>query len=854
MRAAFSLFRYQLRYWRRHRLQAFLSLTGIVLGVAVFSAIRMANEGALAAFSEGVEAFAGRATHRVFSPAGAQVPDEVFQRLVAHPGVIAATPYLEDSLRVEETPADGSFAVTVLGIDPFSGEPFHTFRFSGAGEAENSSAGTSGLIEEFLSEPGAVILSAPLARRLGLSPGATFRGLILGQSRSLRVVGVFRPSPGSGEAFTGVALADVSTHQELFGKLGGVDAITLILREGGEAPVSAALPEGLALERIGKRSERIAVMAEAFQLNLEAMGLFALLVAGFLVFNAATFSVVQRRREIAIVRCIGAPAEAVLGSLLLEALVLGVVAGILGVALGRMLAGIMLSQTQATLFEVILLTKAEFIVSLGGWKIWVIGILLGVITSLLGAWWPAREAKGVSPVFALSAARGAPARGQGWRPAAAGGMLLLLLAAVLVLPEWGGLIAALVGAMALALGGALLCPLGLTLMARLSAPLLGRAIGPAGRMAGRNLQRSNSRTAVATAALMVALALALSIEITVRSFRQTFDLWITQTLHADIYLDSHRGRAGFPEKLAAWLRAQPWVKESAELRQRRITMGDREVLLLGVQMFSFARAFPAPHWRTDRDSALAGVREGQVAISETLAYPLGLKVGDTLTLPTLAGPRQVTIAGIVQNYALPAGMIYLERSHYARLFGEESPRGIAVWLTSEANAEEAVNAIRAHPESGALQVSRNSAVREEAMRVFDRSFQITDFMASLAAVIAFIAVVSALMALLEERTRLLGYLRAVGFSRRMLGLSLSLEAGLIALTAALLSWGTGLLMSMVLIFVVNRRAFGWTLQFHPGAGSYLGLLGLALVAALLGSIYPIYRATRLSITATIREE
>ncbi|MCH7478951.1 MAG: ABC transporter permease, partial [SAR324 cluster bacterium] len=427
MKAAFSLFRYQLRYWRRHRLQALLSLTGIVLGVAVFSAIRMANEGALAAFSEGVEAFAGRATHRVFSPAGAQVPDEVFGRLVALPGVVAATPYLEDSLRVEETPAGGSFAVTVLGIDPLSGEPFYTFRFSGAGGAENPSGGAPGLIEEFLSEPGAVILSAPLARRLGLSPGATLRSRILGQSRMLRVVGVFRPAPGSGEAFAGVALADVSTHQELFGKLGGVDAITLILREGGEAPVSAALPEGLALERIGKRSERIAVMAEAFQLNLEAMGLFALLVAAFLVFNAATFSVVQRRREIAIVRCIGAPAGAVLGALLLEALVLGVVAGILGVALGRMLAGIMLSQTQATLFEVILLTKAEFIVSLGGWKIWVIGILLGVITSLLGAWWPAREAKGVSPVFALSAARGAPARGQGWRPAAAGGMLLLLL-------------------------------------------------------------------------------------------------------------------------------------------------------------------------------------------------------------------------------------------------------------------------------------------------------------------------------------------------------------------------------------------------------------------------------------------
>jgi putative ABC transport system permease protein len=209
---------------------------------------------------------------------------------------------------------------------------------------------------------------------------------------------------------------------------------------------------------------------------------------------------------------------------------------------------------------------------------------------------------------------------------------------------------------------------------------------------------------------------------------------------------------------------------------------------------------------------------------------------------------------VVQNYAAPQGVIYLDKRRYAETFGPQPVEQVALWLRAGTSPGAAIRAIEALPGSEAALVVSNAAVRRDALRVFDRTFAITDLLGSLAALVAFVAVVSALTALLEERTRTLGFLRAIGVSRRRLGFSLGLEALLLAAVSAVVSWGAGLGMAVVLVFVINRRAFGWSLQFLPGQGRYGLLLALALASALLGSLYPILRATRLSIVATIRGE
>lgn len=861
MTALIPLFRVYARYWRRHKLQAALSLLGIVLGVAVFVAIRLANQGAVASFRENVETFAGTATHRVFSPAGGTVPESLFVRLLASPAVEAATPYMKGRMWIEHPAGAPATPVTVHGIDPISGADFR----SDALEAPPPEPGNPAeedrrrFDERLLAEQDTILLSRPLAESLSVVPGMRLRARTAAGWHTLKVLDVYDAPRGKKAALADAAVADIATFQEIFGRLGILGEIRLQLKAGGEGKVSALLPPGIEIEAAGRGGERVAAMAEAFQLNLEALALFALLVAGFLIFNASTFSIVQRSTTLGFLRCIGASRTSLAVTLLLEGLLLGTVGGLLGVLCGLWLAEVMLNITASTVAEVILEWESTPAALHHGWAIWAEGTLLGMAVAALGVLAPALEGARASPLAAIRGAEGPALRNNRPGPLAAlsvAGLGCLGAAWALSLPERGPLAAGLLAATLVAVGGALLCPLALVLLSRAGTPVLGRLFGPLGRMAGGNLRRSLTRSGVAAASLMVALALALAIDITVRSFRQTFDMWMEQALTGDLYLSmpDEEGGAPLSPQLLALLRAQPWTVHLEELRSRKVVLEAREVRVLALDLRVFDRISRSMFVGTEREAALAGMERGEAFLSETLARALKLGRGDSLALPSPGGRRELKVAAIIRNYTLPSGVLYLESFHYRRIFGPEPVHDAALWLKPGVNAQRAASAIAVLPGAERLEVKPNAAVRGEAMRVFDRTFAITDLMGSFAAFVAFIAVVSALTAVLEERLRTLGYLRAIGVSRRVLGLTMALEAALLAFVAALMSWGAGVLMAMVLIFVVNRRAFGWTLQFHPEAGSYLFLLALALGAALLGSIYPIYRATRLSVVATIREE
>jgi len=843
-----AAFRVQARYWRRHRVQAGLCFGGIVLGVAVFCAIQLANDGALRAFRQGAQAFAGRATHRVYAPGGGGVPESLFPQLVEAPGVRAAAPLLRDRMQLV---APQRLPLTVLGTDPISDAAFRAFAFVPAGEGRRDSS----LLGRFLADPDALVLPVSLAQRLGVQPGDALVAETPAGRRTFHVLALFRPPPGQVAAFSATVVQDVAAHQEVFGKLGRLDAISLILAPGAEAAVRALLTPGLALERAGTRAERVERMSRAFRLNLETLGLFALLVAMFLIFNAASFSVAQREQTLAMLRCIGATTRTVFLALLGEALLVGAVGGVLGVLVGRVLGALMLRNTGATLFEVVLRVEPQPATAALDARIWAVGLALGVGVSVLGALAPAWRGARISPLGAVQGARPPGPRRfplLAWGLAGVGALALAVL--LLALPGQS-LPAGLAGATALALGMAALCPLLAAGVSRVAARPLGRLLGAPGRMGARNLGRSLGRTGVAAASLMIALALALAIEITVRSFKHTFEVWLDQAVTADIYLEPAL-EEGLPlgEALLTRLRAMPSVADVAVLRSRRLVLEGREVLVLAVDLPAYARHSVLPTVAVPPAQAYARLGAGELFVSETLASPLGLHAGDALTLPTPQGPQVLRIGAVVQNYSAPQGVLYLSLPRFTALFGAAPPRRAALWLRPGASRSQVLAELEGMPALGGFRITPNAALRADALRVFDRTFAITDVMGTLAAFVAFMAVVSALTALLEERMRTLGYLRAIGISRRGLGASLAIEAALLSGVAAVASWATGLAMAWVLVFVINKRAFGWTLQFLPGEGSYLRLLVLALAAGLLGSVYPIWRATRLSVTATIREE
>ena len=842
-----------IRYWKRHKLQAMLCFTGVVVGVAVFTAIRLANQGALTAFAGGMERLTGKSTHRVTAMGGGPVPETLIRRLANHPHILAASPILRGRLML---PGAGGLSLTVLGIDPIS-DP--EIRAGGGlvGSAQAEKGRGNALIERFLTLPGAVMLPETLARELKAGPGSEFAAETAQGPIVLRMVGVYRPPPGRERVYSRTLLADISTHQLLFGRQGELDFINLIVAPGKEEAVRALLPAGVVLERAGARLERVEGMTRAFRVNVEALGLFALLVGMFLIFNAAAFGVLQRHRMIAVLRCIGAAPGRIFSALLLESALLGLAGGAAGVLAGIRLGAVILHNTGATLFEVVLRTEAPPMEVAPDGMLWGTGLAVGAGISIAGALQPAIAGARISPLAALrESGRGARAAATSWRFWIGLALLFWAAAGVALLLPGRSLTAGLIAAALLVFGGAALCPAALVGVSKLGTPLLGRLWGPAGWIAGGNLRQALSSTGPACAALMVALSLALAITITVRSFKRTFEVWLSQAATADLYLspESGNGHGRLPPGFLPALRRLPFVRDVAELRFVRVVMAQREVILAAVDFPAFAENITLPSRDGTRREIFARLKSGQVLISEPLAYHLEKGRGDKMSLPTPKGLRSYVIGAVVQNYLSSQGVIYLPLESVEALFGAQPPGEAAVWLRAGTDPVAAGDAIAAMPGGNRVRLVQNAEIRAEALRMFDRTFLITDLLGALAAVVAFIAVISAMTALLENRRRMLGMLRATGFSRGRLGASMSLEAALLALTAGVISWGTGLGMSMVLVFVINRRAFGWTLQFLPGEGPYLWLLAMAVGAALLGSVYPIYQAVRLPVAATIREE
>ena len=849
-----AVMRGQLRYWRSHRLQVALVLMGVVVGVAVYTAIRSANQSALDAFHEGMGGLSGKATHRVYSPGGGGVPESVFPLLVSAKGVRSAVPIMEARARLAE---DRDIVVTVSGVDLATGQEMVAFAAFGADAARENDESPLGaeIFLRLIGEPGTALVAAPFAASQGLAPGDEIALSVAGQIRRLTVIGQFEPPGAEIAGSARLLIVDPATFQEVFGRFGRLDEVRLTIESGAEGEVRSVLPAGLTLEPVGSRAERVTAMTASFRLNLEALGLFSLVVAVFLIFNAATFSVLQRRSAMAIMRCLGANARAILVSVLGEALIIGFIGGLLGVFFGGWLASMMVAGTASTIFELFLLEETSPVEVQGAAGSMVEGVLLGIAATMAGALVPALEAARVPPLHAL---RGEWGRRRNHTTIAIWTVLAVVAlgsGGLLAWPDRGSLVAALLAAILVALGGAMLAPLALTAVGKAAIPLLGRLGGAPGRLAGRNLVRYLGRSGIATASLMVALSLWLAISITVGSFRKTFELWLDQTVSADIYIAPlEDGSGSFTERLLPRLRQLTGVRDSNELRRRRIVLGDRHVALIGIDIAAFSRNAHLPMDVKDKQAAYTQVLEGAALVSETLAYPLGLRTGDTLSLPVAGGTHKLTIAAVVQNYSAPSGIIYLDWETYQALYGPEPAAGVALWTDAGTDRQELIRLIEGLPGGDQVRLIPNAGLRESALQLFDRTFAITAVMRNLAAFIAFVAVVSALTALLEERRRILGYMRAIGLSRRQLGFSLAVEAGLIAFTATLLSWGVGLAMSVVLIFAVNKRAFGWTLQFHPAEGPYLALAGVALGAALLGSLYPIREAGRLSVSATIREE
>lgn len=853
------LWRVSRRHLARHPWQIGLSVLGVALGVAVALSIDLANGSARRAFALATEAVTGRTTHQIVGgPIG--LDETLYRTLRVALGVRDAAPVVAADVAA---PAFPGRTFHLFGIDPLVEPAFRPhLTAASAGGGIRSGRDRFALLVELLTRPGTALISARTARDLGLAPGDPLEIRAGGARRRLRLVALVTPDDElSARALASLLVTDVATAQEVLGVPGRLTRIDLIVPEGERgrallARVAGALPPGAEVVPAAARAEATVRMTRAFSLNLAALSLLALVVGTFLIYNTMTFSVVQRRTLIGTLRALGVTRGEIFTLIATEALAIGVVGTAAGALLGLGLARGLLALVTRTINDLF------FVVSVSEVSVTPAAIAkavaLGIGATLIAAVAPALEATGAAPRAVLS--RGTlEARARWAAPRLAWIGVAAALAGSLLLLAGGGVGVGFVGLFVLILACALVTPLAVLGLSRLAAPPAGWMFGAVGRMAARGISGALSRTAVAVTALMVAVSATIGVGLMITSFRGAVVRWLEGTLRSDVYVSppsliGSRSEAPLDPALVDRLTRTPGVAGASTSRVSVVPgpQGPVSVVALGLGR---GRRPGFPLSGGDPGTVWAAFDRGAVLVSEPFASRHRTRPGDTVRLRTDRGEREFPVAGVFYDYGSSAGVVLMRRETYDRHWDDRAVSGLGLEAGPGVDVGRLVDALRARVGPGHEVVIRsNRALREASLEIFDRTFAITTVLRLLTVVVAFIGVLSALLAQQLERVREIGVLRALGLTPRQVWSMVTMQTGLVGLIAGLLALPVGVLLAFVLIFVINQRSFGWTMPLEVRADVLLQGLLLAVAAGLLAGLYPARRMARASPSEALRDE
>jgi putative ABC transport system permease protein len=491
------------------------------------------------------------------------------------------------------------------------------------------------------------------------------------------------------------------------------------------------------------------------------------------------------------------------------------------------------------------------------------GFVLGIFATFLAAAVPAVEATSTPPrtVLRRSSYEDRTRRLVPWI-ALVGLFLLIAGGGILAIPG-NNLALSFAGLFAITIGAAALTPLLTLLLMQIAQPLFGKLAGMLGRMAARDVVASLSRTSIAIAALMISVAVTIGVGLMVGSFRTTVIRWLDTTLRADIYISTPDASASrpttpIPPQIAERLMRAEGVERARRYRTVEVASSLGSTLLVALdvaepdrEIFQFLAGDAATIW--------AGWQQGDILISEPLAFRHQLAVGDTLELQTATGRQSFRIAGVFFDYGTDRGVAMIDIKNYQARWNDTAIASLGIYATPGYNTDQLVTKLRALTQSdqsnpALLLIRSNQALRAGSLEVFDRTFAITGVLQLLATLVSFVGILAALMALQLERSRELGVLRANGLIPAQVWSMVLSQTGLMGLTAGLIALPVGTLMAAILVFVINKRSFGWTLLFQLDVNLFVQALLLSVLAAILAGIYPAWKMGRTPPALALREE
>ncbi|MCE9579820.1 MAG: ABC transporter permease [Deltaproteobacteria bacterium] len=864
-----------LRHARRKPLRVALTILGIALGVALFVAISAINDSTLAFFRENVGSMTGKATFTVLgSEAG--FGEEAVETVKNVDGVASAVPMIESRART----LDGQTLV-VFGIDLLQESAVRDYR----GDQADTDVIEDPL--EFLNQGDSLIVTKRFAAARGLQVDSTIDLLTALGTKRFTVRGLLEPS-GPAKAYGGgVAIMDIDGAREMFGKDGKVDRIDIVPAAGVDevalaARIQAALDaptagrtggSGLRVERREDQSEALAKMVAGYQGILAFCSLLALLIGMFLVANTIAVAVADRRREIAVLRAVGASRKGVLAMFVIDAAWMGVLGGAIGALLGRELAGLLVERVSASMSRqyVTPIDVADLQFSSAQA---IMGVIAGLVAAVLASIWPAWQATRISGSEAFgSGPAGAPAVAKTRRAKLLRAIGIGLLAAFGALSATGisnpalDAIKPLFGVVGAVLAAPLLVALGLRGLAWLV-----DARGPLGRfavlrLAAQNLLRDPARTGGNVLSLVIGLMLVITMAVIQSSFTTSIGDWNDRVLRSDLWVSSV-GRVlaldvqPLDESLGAEIDRIPGVdiadgKGARGFRIVHHRHQGRQIVIKAMEP-QHPRVGNAWFDVIDRpvDEAVGALFAKDAVgalISQNFGAHFGVATGDTLTLQTPSGPQPFAVLGTVVDYGSPEGTLYLSRAVYKRLWRDPLVTAFAVEVAPGSSVDDVRTALEATLGKRGLIATKNSELRGQFDEMMEESFGYTRAIEIAALGIGLLALLSTLLVSLLARTRELGMLRAIGMSRGQLARMIVGEAVLLGAFGGIAAALLGVYLARLWVVSTLAASLGWYVHVHVPLASVATTVGSGLAVGAIVGLLCAQRVAALEIRAALEQ-
>jgi putative ABC transport system permease protein len=848
-----------LRWIARRRLRSALAVAAVALGTAAFLASAAVGDSIERTAVAAVTAVSGGADVGVEAGV-AGVPAAWAKEIRGVPGVAGAAPVVLGWTSVRGATKGRALLV---GVDPLGEAALRRYSESEGVVPSNPLA--------FVAGAGAIV-TRPLLDEIGAADGGSFA--VFGPSGpvTLAVAGVFEPR-GPERALGGrVAVVTIAAAQRLLGRGAAADRIDVRIAAGADvddvarrivSAIGDRAPPGLYVGPPKPVDPTSADVLRSINVALRIGAIVALLIGMFLIHHTVAVGVAERRRDVGVLRALGATRGQVRRVFAGEAVLLGLVGSTIGVGLGLLLATGALKGFAGSISSAYF--SSEPAPARIGWPLALTGLSLGTFVAFAAAWFPAARAANEAPNDAI---RRGPDESAGRRVlnaprvcvlVAAAAAAVVLLAAPELVGRWTGYLAA--GCALLAYLAA--APTVLAVGARLIAPLLASRFGVPGRLAADQLARHPVRAALPAAALAVGLALVVETAGTMTTLRDTTVEWMDSQISGDLFVSSGRtvmgaggGHTPLDASLTKDVARAPGVAHVVGVRFRHLAWRDTKLLVWGFDMPEFHRMSHVTLSGCDREHAFAAVQAGGACIvSENLMRLFDVAIGDVIELPGARRNVPFKVVASFVDYSWPRGAVAVDRSFMINDLDDPLVDEFSVKLAPGADADAATRGIVANlgAERDVVVVSARQ-LQDAARSLLTSFFSLSYAQLAAALSVAFLGVVNALWIAVVLRKRELGLLRAIGATRRQVTRSIVLEAAGLGVIGAICGLVGGALVEWIAISRVLPADTGWAfpMRFPWGVALLTAVLGIVTSAA--AGLVPARAASRFALREALAEE